>query len=85
VRTLDGLRKLAPNWDIYSAEPPAQNALHRASEVLEALDAMRVRPDRVAGSAEGGVAIAVVREQRYARDTLRDASDSVTGRDRRSG
>jgi len=66
TNTLDALRKLAPNWDSYGAEPPGQDALHRAHEVLEALDAMRFRPDRVAASAEGGVAIAFVREQRYA-------------------
>jgi hypothetical protein len=66
MRALDALRELAPNWDSYGAEPPAEDALQRAHEVIEALDAMRFRPDRVAASAEGGVAIAFVREGRYA-------------------
>ncbi|MDQ2731987.1 MAG: hypothetical protein M3Y56_10035 [Armatimonadota bacterium] len=45
-------------WDSYDAPPPNATARYWAEQMLHLLSEVQFRPDRVAPSVEGGVAIA---------------------------
>jgi hypothetical protein len=49
----------------YEADPPNQSAIHRAEQVLTAVNSTRYRPDRIVPSVEGGVVISFRRGDRY--------------------
>ena len=63
---LDQLKSLPPDWDSYGADPPNGAALAAAGAILQGLRSAELAPDLVLPSAEGGVAIAFVRGDRYA-------------------
>lgn len=63
---IHALARLGPNWDSYGAEPPNETARNTAERVLGLLRRMSVPPARVVASAEGGVGICFVHEDRYA-------------------
>ena len=63
------LRQLASlhvNWDTYGAEPPSQGAISAADSITKAFITFGLIPDAITPSAEGGVAICFVRNQKYA-------------------
>lgn len=57
IRQLESLRDLTKGWDGYQAEPPSTTSLQNARSLLEALSLMNIVPERVAPSADGGVAL----------------------------
>jgi hypothetical protein len=63
LRQLAGLRT---NWDTYGSEPPSRESLSSAGTIAKAFINRGLIPDAVGPSAEGGVAICFVRNQRYA-------------------
>jgi hypothetical protein len=63
------LRQLAflhADWDTYGAEPPSQGAITTAASIAKAFIEFGLIPDAVTPSAEGGVAICFVRNEKYA-------------------
>ena len=60
------LASLRTNWDTYDAEPPSQRAITTAEQIAKAFIGFGLIPDAVTPSAEGGVAICFVRNQKYA-------------------
>lgn len=57
---LEAAAHLPRNWDTYGAEPPNRLALALASRLFYFLERASVPPNRVAPSAEGGVAFSFV-------------------------
>ncbi|MBI3945720.1 MAG: hypothetical protein HY321_07365 [Armatimonadetes bacterium] len=68
-----------PNWDTYGAEAPNALALRNAKRILRDLATFGLRPDRIAPSAEGGVALVFVREARYADLECLNTSEVLAG------
>ena len=62
---LQSLLHLSRGWDSYEADPPNQSAIHRAEQVLTAVNSTPYRPDRIAPSIEGGVVFSFRRGDRY--------------------
>lgn len=60
------LVSLHVNWDTYGAEPPSQGAISTADSIAKAFINFGLIPDAITPSAEGGVAICFVRNQKYA-------------------
>jgi hypothetical protein len=57
---------LRQNWDTYGAEPPNDDTMSFASELLVLLDTREFLPSDVVASAEGGVALSFTAPNRYA-------------------
>jgi len=81
------LRRLPSDWDTYGAEPPSALAAHNAEDVLWLACGLDLRPDRVAPSSEGGVALTFLGEgRRYGHVECLDSGEIVAlvsdGRDR---
>jgi hypothetical protein len=64
--TLEALKTLPDDWDTYDAVHPSANAIETARSLLDSLDSCGLLPDRIAASADGGVALTITRGQRYA-------------------
>lgn len=60
------LGALENNWDTYGSPAPNGRALGTAAKALQQLHSLKVRPDRLAPSTEGGVVISFFEGQRYA-------------------
>jgi hypothetical protein len=65
-RKLIDLLRLPNDWNSFGAESPARNAIAVAGRVIDSLIRTNLVPDAVLPSAEGGVAICFVRDNRYA-------------------
>lgn len=66
-RALFELKNLEANWDSYGAPPPNARSLFEAQRILTRLvDEEAMSPSRVVPSAEGGVGIVFVQDDRYA-------------------
>ena len=66
IKSLWGLRTLEENWNTYGAPAPNETAIENAAGALGHLSNLDVRPDRVAASTEGGVAISFFENGKYA-------------------
>lgn len=65
---IESLRGLPHDWNGYGSERPNETAIYNARSVLMALadSELALFPDRVVPSAEGGIAICFVADERYA-------------------
>jgi hypothetical protein len=63
---LSRLAGLRSNWDTYGSEAPSAEAVAAAGAIGKAFINFGLIPDAVSSSAEGGVAICFVRNQKYA-------------------
>lgn len=63
---LDLLSTLNSNWDTYGSEPPSKQSIIAATAIAKAFIDFGLIPDAVGPSAEGGIAICFVRNQKYA-------------------
>ncbi len=63
---LEQLSSLPANWDSYGSEPPSQLAVSAAAGIADAFISFGLIPDTIVPSAEGGIAICFVRNQKYA-------------------
>lgn len=54
------------NWDSYGSECPSQLAISAAAAIANAFISFGLIPDAIVPSAEGGIAICFVRNQKYA-------------------
>lgn len=66
LKELLSLGELPHGWDGFGAEPPGQEAIGLAEQVLGALAEAHLRPSRIGASVEGGVTIAFLRSGKYA-------------------
>jgi len=62
---LDSLRDIPEGWDGHSAEAPNDTALAKTRRVLDILQSIGFRPDRIAPSAEGGIMLSFYVGRRY--------------------
>jgi hypothetical protein len=65
-KRLDQLSELSEDWDTYGSEPPSKQSVAVAASIAKAFIDFGLIPDAVGPSAEGGVAICFVRNQKYA-------------------
>jgi hypothetical protein len=65
-RSVHALAHLRPNWDSYGAPAPNGRSIANAIRVLNLLESLNLDPTKILPSAEGGVGICFVREDRYA-------------------
>ncbi len=65
-RSVHALAQLRPNWDSYGAPAPNGRSIANAIRVLNLVESLNLDPTRILPSAEGGVGICFVREDRYA-------------------
>ena len=65
IRNLKGLTALELDWNTYGAPAPNKIAVENATNALRLFSKVDVRPDRVAPSAEGGIAISFFEGERY--------------------
>lgn len=63
---LKKLSNLKPGWDTYGGEVPSKNAVASAKNLAKTFISFGLIPDAVTPSAEGGVAICFVKNQKYA-------------------
>jgi len=63
---LRSIRRFSQGWDTYAAPAPNDIAVENAARILRFLDAEVLIRARVLPSAEGGVGIAFVNQDRYA-------------------
>ena len=63
---LERISRLAPDWDSYGAEPPAQESINSAKSILGLLAGVQVLPSSIVPSAGGGVSIYFVKGDRTA-------------------
>ena len=63
---LQNLLYLSADWNTFGAESPAELAVRTAGSILESLVRNNLIPDGILASAEGGVAICFVRDNKYA-------------------
>jgi hypothetical protein len=66
AKELDSLKKLAPNWDSYGAEPPNPTAIRRLESLLELLPSVELTPTKIVPSVEGGAAVCFINGAKYA-------------------
>jgi hypothetical protein len=64
-RRLASVGRLQANWDSYEAEAPNEQAIQLARQVIESLDALHFQPTSIDASAEAGVCISFLKENRY--------------------
>ena len=62
---LDSLRDIPEGWDGHEAEPPNDAAIASTRLVLDSLQCIGFRPDRIAPSAEGGIMLSFYVGKRY--------------------
>ncbi len=60
------LASLPSNWDTFGTERPSQQAISTAAQIAESFIQFGLVPDAIVPSAEGGVAICFLRNQKYA-------------------
>jgi hypothetical protein len=60
------LEKLSEGWDSYGAPTPNQASIQNALRVVSLLEAEGVAPTEILPSAEGGIGICFLRDDRYA-------------------
>lgn len=60
------LGSLRVNWDTYGADPPTQHVISTAKTIAKQFIEFGLIPDAITPSAEGGVAICFIRNQKYA-------------------
>jgi hypothetical protein len=77
---LSRLAGLRGNWDTYGSEAPSPEALAAAAAIGEAFINFGLIPDAVSPSAEGGVAICFVRNQKYADIECFNSGDTLAVR-----
>jgi hypothetical protein len=65
-KTLKRLASLPGNWDSYGSEAPSPTAVSNAAILAKAFIGIGLIPDAVTASAEGGIAICFMRDQKYA-------------------
>lgn len=65
-KTLRKLASLPANWDSYQSEVPSETAINNAAVLAKAFIDVGLIPDAITPSAEGGVAICFIRNQKYA-------------------
>jgi hypothetical protein len=63
---LNRLALLRANWDTYGSEAPSREALSAAAAIAKAFISFGLIPDAITPSAEGGVALCFLRNQKYA-------------------
>ena len=63
---LDRLQGLSEGWDSYGAPPPNENSIEEATKILTLYEHLNLIPARIVPSSEGGVAIVLVRADKYA-------------------
>jgi SHS2 domain-containing protein len=63
---IERMRGLRQNWDTYGAEPPNDDTMNFAGELLVLLEMREFLPSDVVASAEGGVALSFTARNRYA-------------------
>jgi hypothetical protein len=66
LERLSFLGQLAPGWDSYTAQPPNELSLDWARATLEVLGELGVPPTCIVPSAEGGISVCFVADNRYA-------------------
>ena len=62
---LDSLRDIPEGWDGHGAEAPNDAAIANTRRVLDSLQNLGFRPDRIAPSAEGGIMLSFYVGKRY--------------------
>ena len=62
---LDSLRDIPEGWDSHGAEAPNDAAIANTRRVLDSLQRLGFRPDRIAPSAEGGIMLSFYVGKRY--------------------
>lgn len=60
------LASLPANWDTFGTERPSQEAISAAAQIAESFIGFGLVPDAIVPSAEGGVAVCFLRNQKYA-------------------
>jgi hypothetical protein len=63
---LEKLASLPTNWDTCGTEGPSQQAVSAAAAIAKAFINFGLVPDAITPSAEGGIAICFVRNEKYA-------------------
>jgi hypothetical protein len=63
---MNQLASLPPNWDTFETERPSQQAIAAATGIAESFINFGLVPDAIVPSAEGGVAVCFLRNQKYA-------------------
>lgn len=66
IQRLESLRSLQKNWDSYDTEPPNSTALYWSQVVLETLLSINFPPSHISASAEEGVNISFICDDKYA-------------------
>jgi len=74
---LDSLRDTPEGWDGYEAEPPNDDAIANTRRVLDILQRLGFRPDRIAPSAEGGIMLSFYVGKRYGDIELFNTGESL--------
>jgi hypothetical protein len=65
IRELDQLAKLSSDWNGYGAEAPNITALSQGRLVLDELNKISLKPDRILPSAVGGVSLCFFGSKKY--------------------
>jgi hypothetical protein len=63
---MNQLASLPSNWDTFETERPSQQAIATATMIAESFIKFGLVPDAIVPSAEGGVAVCFLRNQKYA-------------------
>jgi len=62
---MNQLSSLHVNWDTFRTERPSQQAITAAAAIAESFISFGLVPDAIVPSAEGGVAVCFLRNQKY--------------------
>jgi hypothetical protein len=62
---MNQLASLQANWDTFGTERPSQEAIASAAAIAESFISFGLVPDAIVPSAEGGVAVCFLRNQKY--------------------
>lgn len=66
IHRLESLGKLQKNWNSYDSEPPNSTALYWSRVVIEILTSINFPPSRISASAEEGINISFICDEKYA-------------------
>lgn len=84
IRQVEEMRELHADWDSHGAAPPEDIAREVAKQVLFAASTLKVVPNRVAPSAQGGVGVCFYAHEKYADiEILNNGEILATTSDRR--
>lgn len=82
---IEKLTYLEGNWNSYGAPKPEKKAIDNAESILKTITELKIFPAKILPSAEGGISILFVKDNKYADIECDNEGDIIAGMSDRQG